>query len=145
MSSISCPAFCTYVCASLHTQMHVEIPACRAHHVHTHIHTCKQKRVLHAYAHPVAQHCCPYRNNPHHHPSTFAYCRLLPKAPRLQPRRSSSYANLRHTAGCEYEPKNLDVPVVIVSSEADSGLCPVLRTLFALDPVFVFLTLSLSL
>lgn len=41
------------------------------------------------------------------------------EAPRLQPRRSSSYANLRHTAGCEYEPKNLDVPVVIVSSEVE--------------------------
>lgn len=36
-----------------------------------------------------------------------------------QPRRSASYSSLRHTAGLDYQPKNLDVPVVIVASEVE--------------------------
>jgi len=36
-----------------------------------------------------------------------------------QPRRSQSYSKLRHLEGLDYESKNLDVPVVVVSSEVE--------------------------
>mmetsp|Transcript_36039 Transcript_36039/g.91798 ORF Transcript_36039/g.91798 Transcript_36039/m.91798 type:complete len:581 (+) Transcript_36039:61-1803(+) len=37
----------------------------------------------------------------------------------LKPRRSQSYSKLRHLEGLDYESKNLDVPIVVVSSEVE--------------------------
>jgi len=41
------------------------------------------------------------------------------EGPQLQPRRSASYSKFRHVSGEQYESKNLDVPIVVVASEAE--------------------------